>query len=123
MHFSITRILLAATAFAIVVGAMRPSGVDEIVLSAVIGSSVGGIWLVVKRNQIWPMIRTGLLVIVGGLVGFSFCPMVHPPYQPGDEIGNTAVGCLVGFLLGGSITASQLSKPDNPAEKNREKSE
>ena len=100
---------LAVTAFAIAFGAFSYLGIAGVVVSAVIGISVGVICLIVKPSQIWPMIRTGLITIFGGFVGLMFCPMVHPPYNPGDEFGYIGMGGLIGFVIGISMTASQQS--------------
>jgi len=108
MHFSITRLFLAVTAFGIAFGAFSYLGVAGIVVSAVVGLSVGAICLIIKSNQIWPMTRTGLITIFGGFVGLLFCPMNNP----GDEIGHIAMCGFVGFVIGISMTASQRPKTD-----------
>ena len=81
MHFSLTRLLLAVTTFATAFGAFSYLGFAGIAVSILIGVSVGAICLIVKPDQIWPMVRTGMITILGGFIGLMFCPMVHPPYN------------------------------------------
>jgi hypothetical protein len=113
MQFSLARLLLAVAAFAVALGPFCQRGVAGIVVSLVVGLSVGLICIVVKRNQIWPMTRTGLLTVLGGFVGLMFCPMIHPPYNPGDEFWYIGIGGLIGFAIGVSMTASQQSETDD----------
>ena len=119
MHFSLTRLLLAVTAFATAFGAFSYLGFAGIAVSTLIGVSVGAICLIVKPDQIWPMVRTGLITILGGFIGLMFCPMVHPPYNPGDEFGCIGMGGIVGFLIGISMTASQRTESNATNERKR----
>ena len=107
MNFSLIRMLLAATAFAAAFGAFSYLGFAGIFASSVVGISVGLICLIVKTDQIWPMLRTGLLTIIGGFIGVMFCPMVHPPYNPGDEFSYIGIGGFIGFFVGISMTSSR----------------
>ena len=74
MHFSLTRLLLAVTAFATAFSAFSYLGFAGIAVSTLIGVSVGAICLIVKPDQIWPMVRTGLMTILGGFNGLMFAP-------------------------------------------------
>ena len=116
MHFSIARMLLAVTAFAIAFGAFSYLGIAGAVVSTVIGMSVGLICLIVNPNQIWPMIRTGLITIFGGVVGLVFYFTVHSPYLSGGELVFIGVGGMIGFVIGSKINALQQRKPETLSE-------
>ena len=113
MNFSITRMLLAVAAFVFAFAAFSRYDVAGIIVSVVVGSCTGLICLIVKPNLIWPMIRTGLLSVLGGFVGRLFCPMVHPPYNPGDELYYIGMGIAVGFVVGGIINTSPAENKTN----------
>ncbi len=40
---------------------------------------------------------------IGVFLGFMRCPMVHPPYEPGDEFRYMIGGAIVGWLVGTTI--------------------
>ena len=101
---------LAATAFAIAFAAFSYLGISGIVVSAVTGMCVGLICLIVKPNQIWPMIRTGLTTIFGGFVGLMLYPMILGNSSGNDALGVIGMGGLIGFAIGCSMTASQCQK-------------
>jgi len=71
---------------------------------------VGLICLIVKPNQIWPMIRTGLTTIFGGFVGLMLYPMILGNSSGNDALGVIGMGGLIGFAIGCSMTASQCQK-------------
>ena len=113
MNFSITRLSLAVPAFVLAFAAFSRYDVAGVIVSVVVGSCTGLICLIVKPNWIWPMIRTGLLSVLGGFVGRMFCPMVHPPYNPGDELYYIGMGIAVGFVVGGIMNTSPAQNKTN----------
>ena len=104
MHFSITRLLLAVSVFSLAFGALSNLGVEGVTVAIWIGLSVGLICLIVKPKQIWPMFRTVICIIAGGVLGTLFCPTPQPPAKS-FETECAIIGGFIGFIIGISITA------------------
>lgn len=97
LQFSIRRALVVAAVFALVFGATMPLGIPSALLFAVPLSALA---LVVRASDTGPMICSVVFCGLGAFVGLLCCPMVRPPYAPGDEFFFMIAGALVGWTVG-----------------------
>ena len=105
MNFSITRMLLAVASVSMAFSAFSYLGFEGIVVSSVIGLCVGVLCLVVKRNQIWPMVRTVCFTVAGCFAGVLCALVTSTGLLMSDPIPLIEAGGLLGFLAGVSKTA------------------
>jgi hypothetical protein len=97
LQFSIRRLLLAVAVFGVVFGATMPLGILSALLFAIPLSAFA---LVVRASDTRPIIRSVVFSGLGAFVALLCCPMIRPPYEPGDEFVLMMAGALVGWTVG-----------------------
>ena len=115
MHFSIARLLLAVGATALAFGVFGSMGAGGVALAVVIGTSLGGVCLILKPEQVWPVTRTALIVTCCGLFALLFMADRNPP-NDGARLEFVAVGCFIGLMCAILMSLTDTSSANEPTD-------
>lgn len=101
-RFSTSRSLVAIGVVAIAFVIARLSGGIGYLVWLLVSIPIAVLVLIARNDDAgakWSVASSA----IGVFVGFMACPMVHPPYEPGDEFRYMIGGAVVGWIVGVTI--------------------
>jgi hypothetical protein len=107
MRFSVTRLLISIAAFAIAFAAFGRYGTDGIIIASVVGISLSGISLLLRRENIVWTVHTALWSLLGGFLGSLYANSLSQPYLA-DVAGPITIGSFLGFVIACWLTSHRL---------------